>query len=555
MGVRAHSACWITHRLPIFPNIAILPPRHHIRENPRTLHLFHLAPPCETISVLANSGWVAAVEQDRIDITRATPVRRKGAPLWAQLLGALIVVVVAGLLAGLFSSLANGWLANAGLPLPLVTITAATPGAAPAGQAQQGQGQQGQRQGQATAQGQGTPAGQPGQSGQAGQGGNRPGGAGGFGGPRAAVVVTAPATTATINNRLEAIGEGTSIQSVTITPASGGTLTTVVVKPGQVVAAGDVIATLDSGTQQNAYDRAVLGARDADAALDRAQSLAKVSSLSDVQLAAAQLAADQAHLAVNDAKLALSLRTITTPVAGSVGIIQANPGNLVSTQTVITTVEDTREVLVNFWVPERYSSQITLGQSLAAQSAALPGDSFTGTVTAIDNRVDPASRTLQVQATLPNPDGRIKSGMSFSVVLTFPGKTFPAVDPLAIQWSNQGAYVWRVVDSKAQKAMVQIVQRNTDGILVDGDIKPGDAIVTQGILQLTDGATVRLLGQPAPGGNGQGGQGAQAGAQGAAGQNPQNGQAAPQPPAGQSGQPSQYRHKGQGASSAPASAG
>ena len=73
------------------------------------------------------------------------------------------------------------------------------------------------------------------------------------------VVVTAPAVTATINNRLEAIGEGTSIQSVTITPASGGTLTTVAVKPDQVVAAGDVIATLDSGTQQNAYDRAVLG--------------------------------------------------------------------------------------------------------------------------------------------------------------------------------------------------------------------------------------------------------------------------------------------------------
>jgi len=505
------------------------------------------------------------VEQDRIDITRATPVRRKGAPLWAQLLGSLVVVVVAGLLAGLFSPLANGWLANAGLPLPLVTITTAAPGAAPAGQvqqgqAQQGQGQQGQRQGQTATQGQGAPAGQSGQvgqGGQGGQGGNRPGGAGGFGGSRTAVVVTAPAVTATINNRLEAIGEGTSIQSVTITPASGGTLTTVAVKPGQVVAAGDVIATLDSGTQQNAYDRAVLGARDADAALARAQSLAKTNSLSDVQLAAAQLAADQAHLAVNDAKLALSLRTITTPVAGSVGIIQANPGNLVSTQTVITTVEDTREVLVNFWVPERYSSQITLGQTLAAESAALPGDGFTGTVTAIDNRVDPASRTLQVQATLPNADGRIKSGMSFSVVLTFPGKTFPAVDPLAIQWSNQGAYVWRVVDSKAQKAMVQIVQRNTDGILVDGDIKPGDAIVTQGILQLTDGATVRLLGQPAAGGNGQGGQG---GAQGAAGQNGQSGQAAQggqagQGQSGQSGQQSQYRHKGQGASSAPASAG
>src|SRR6185312_14200249 len=102
-----------------------------------------------------------------------------------------------------------------------------------------------------------------------------------------------------------------------------------------------------------------------------------------------------------------------------------------------------------------------------------------------------------------NPDGIIKPGMSFSVEMKFSGETFPSVDPLAIQWSNQGAYVWKVVDSKAQKGSVDIIQRNTDGVLVKGDVKPGDMVVTQGVLQLNDGLAVRQLASgPTDTGNG-----------------------------------------------------
>ena len=141
---------------------------------------------------------------------------------------------------------------------------------------------------------------------------------------------------------------------------------------------------------------------------------------------------------------------------------------------------------------------------------ALPGASFAGVVSAVDNQIDPTSRTLQVQATLPNPDGKIRPGMSFSVDMAFPGETFPAVDPLSIQWSNAGAYVWKIIDGKVQKGMVEIVQRNSDGVLVHGDVAPGDQVVTQGVLQLSDGLAVRLLDAPQdPQGQGQQGQAAQ----------------------------------------------
>ena len=102
---------------------------------------------------------------------------------------------------------------------------------------------------------------------------------------------------------------------------------------------------------------------------------------------------------------------------------------------------------------------------------------------------------------------------------------------MSIQWSNKGAYVWKVVDSKAVKGMVEIVQRNSDGVLVKGDVKPGDAVVTQGVLQLNDNMTVRLLDQVAAGQ----GQGSQAGAPATPAK---DGQGAGQPPASQE-QPAQ----------------
>lgn len=442
------------------------------------------------------------MEQDKIDVTRATPVSgagstgaRRGAPLWLQLLLSLAVIIIAVGIAALFNPTANNMVGRVGLSLPLLTgSNDDTPAAAPQAQGRQGQGagqQQAAAQGQGGGQRQGGGAGRP----------------GGFAGSRTAVVVTAPVTSGTINNKLTSIGEGSAIRSVTINTAQGGTLVSVDVKPGDKVAAGARIATLDAGSQQIAYDKAQLAAKDADAALARAQSLAKSNAVSDAQVAAAQLASSQAQLALNDAKLALDQRTITTPISGTVGLIQVTPGNLINAQTVVTTVEDDSGILINFWVPERYSSQISVGMPVTATSAALAGKSFTGAVTAVDNKIDPASRTLQIQATLPNPDNVIRAGMSFSVDMTFPGETFTSVDPLSIQWSNTGAYVWKVVDGKATKAMVDIIQRNSDGVLVKGDVKEGDAVVTQGVLQLTDGAAVRLLDAPQTAADGGGGQG------------------------------------------------
>ena len=213
-------------------------------------------------------------------------------------------------------------------------------------------------------------------------------------------------------------------------------------------------------------------------------------------LTAAQLAAANADLALRNAELALARRTITSPIDGTVGLLRVTPGNYVAAQTAITTVDDTSSILIDFWVPESYAAQLSPGMPVTVSALALPGRDFSGDISAMDSRIDPASRTLQVQAEIPNPDNALRAGMSFSVSLAFPGETYPAVNPLAILWSAEGSYVWQYQDGTAKRVMAEIVQRNSDGVLVRADLLPGDAIITEGILQLSDGMAVTLLDGP-----------------------------------------------------------
>ncbi|KRA97367.1 hypothetical protein ASD83_09500 [Devosia sp. Root685] len=385
---------------------------------------------------------------------------------------ASIAVLAAAVLAWLFFAPgAPQVLSNAGIVLPFGPQAQAD--ASPAPQS----GGQGPRPGGQT---------------QGGPGGGRPGGFA----PRTTNVITTGVTLVRINDTLAAIGEGTPVRSVTVAANSGGELTEVLVRPGQVVETGATIARFDAAAEQIEYDRAQLALEDARATFTRTQGLASTNVVAGTALTAAQLSAANAELALRNAEMALSRRTIESPISGKVGLIRVTPGNYVPAQTTVTSIDDTSSILIDFWVPERYAAQIEPGMAVSVNAIALPGQTFTGDISAIDTRIDPASRTLQVQAEIPNPENRLRAGMSFTVSLAFPGETYPAVNPLAILWSAEGSYVWKYLDGKATRVMAEIIQRNSDGVLVRADLKPGDAIITEGILQLSEGASVTLLEGP-----------------------------------------------------------
>jgi RND family efflux transporter MFP subunit len=308
-------------------------------------------------------------------------------------------------------------------------------------------------------------------------------------------IVASPAGTATINDRLQAIGTGRANATVTVNPYSSGRLTELLVQSGTHVEKGDVIAKLDSETEVIARDRAQVAIEDAQSKLDRVKSLRASNAATPVAVADAQVTLANARLALRDAELALERRSVVAPIEGTVGILPIAAGNYVTSQSAIATLDDRSSILVDFWVPERFAAAVKVGAQLSATPLANPNQVYTGTVSAIDNHIDENSRTLLVKATIANPADSLRAGMSFQIGMRFPGDTYPAVSPLAIQWGTDGAYVWAVANGKAKRVPVRIIQRNTETVLIDAPVASGDMVVTEGTQSVSEGGDVRIAGQ------------------------------------------------------------
>ncbi|QDC00626.1 efflux RND transporter periplasmic adaptor subunit [Mesorhizobium sp. 8] len=306
------------------------------------------------------------------------------------------------------------------------------------------------------------------------------------------MVVAAAATTETINDRLQAIGTGRAKATVTVNPYSSGRMTELLVESGAHVEAGQVIARLDSDVEQIALDKAVAGRDDAKAKVDRLRALRASNAATAVQLSDAELELRNDELSVHDAQVSLDRRSVVSPIAGTVGILPIAAGNYVTSTSAIATVHDRSSILVDFWVPERFAAAVRIGAELTATSLASPKDVFKGTVSAIDNHIDEKSRTLWVQATIANPADSLRAGMAFQVGMKFPGNTYPAVSPLAIQWGADGAFIWVVKDGKAQSVPVRIIQRNSQTVLVDAPVAVGEMVVTEGVQSVRQGGAVRI---------------------------------------------------------------
>jgi len=330
--------------------------------------------------------------------------------------------------------------------------------------------------------------------------GGRPGAGGAGGGP--ATVIALEATPQVMRDIVTAIGTARAARSVVLTPQMAGKISTLAVASGDYVTTGSLIAELDSEAARIALDRAAFLVADAQATLDRLARLQRSGSTTETLVQEAELALQTARLEQRDAEFVLSQHRILAPIDGWVGILAAEVGNQVDPGTELTRIEDRSSLLVEFRVPERIVSRIRAGDPVSATPLADPALELSGTISALDNRVDETSRTLLVQAAIANGEDRLRPGMALRMSLAFTGDSHPAVDPLAIQWGADGAFVWAARDGKALRLPIRILQRNSDAVLVEGDFQPDDLVVTEGVQALRPGSEVQLAPQdgaaPAP---------------------------------------------------------
>lgn len=386
-------------------------------------------------------------------------------PLWKQLAISIALLFAALCSWVYFSPGAGQTLVSMGVPQSVVALVSGQP----EGEGQQAEGQSAQEAGRGQGQG---------------QGGRR-------GGNQNILVATQPVTIGVVNDRLSAIGDGEAIEAVTVMPQASGTIAEILVSSGQKVKKGDIIARLDREEQVILRDQAAVALR---SAKEKAESYRNLQSFSRLDVLDAQIAEEQAQLQLTTAELNLKRRDIVAPIDGTIGIVGVSIGDNVTNTTAIVSLDNRSQLLVDFWAPERFAAAVTPGMAVEASSVSRPGQVFKGSVEAVDNRVDEASRTIRIRAKIDNPDDVLRAGMSFNVVMRFPGDQYAAVNPLAVQWDGEGSFVWQIIDNKSVKTRVTIVQRNSDQILVDSSLTEGDVVAVEGLQRVREGGAVEVAG-------------------------------------------------------------
>ncbi len=319
--------------------------------------------------------------------------------------------------------------------------------------------------------------------------------------PAAIAVITAVAHERQLDIGLQAIGTANANESVDITSKTTNMVTAIRFGDGENVAAGQVLVELDRETTTAELAAATAAYEESRSQFNRSRELVATQALSRAQHEQLEATMKANEARVQAAQARLSDTYIRAPFAGRTGLRQVSLGALISPGTLITTLDDTRTMKVDFAVPEAQVGALRPGQKISARTSAYPGREFTGSVASVDSRVDAATRSVLVRATVPNRDGALKPGMFLTVDLSQDERPALVIPEEALVPEQARQFVYVVEGDVVAKREVQLGRRQPGFVEITAGVRAGERVVIEGTIKLRHGAPVREAGQvePAPG--------------------------------------------------------
>jgi membrane fusion protein, multidrug efflux system len=310
---------------------------------------------------------------------------------------------------------------------------------------------------------------------------------------------------------LSAIGTMAAVHGVTVSADLPGIVDSISFDSGRPVREGEILAQLDT-RQEQAQLAAVEAARDlARLNFDRMRGLVDQGAISRAEYDQSAAEQKQTEARVGEIRATIARKTIRAPFSGILGIRQANRGQYLAGGDPIVPLQSLHPIYVNFGVPQQEAGQVRAGRTVRVTTEDLAGAAFSGRVTAIDSTVDEATRNVQVQATLPNPDGKLRPGMFVqTAVILGASRSVVTLPASAISYAPYGDSVFVVTDLKdpngrpyrgVRQQVVKLGGARGDQIAVVSGIKAGDEIVTSGVFKLRNGAAVLVNNTVRPGNN------------------------------------------------------
>jgi len=301
------------------------------------------------------------------------------------------------------------------------------------------------------------------------------------------------------SDQIRVLGVARGERSVNVTSSTTELITRVLFADGQYVSAGAPLVELQAREEDAAIIEARANVNQAQREYDRYKALADRGVAPQVMLEQAETGLETARASLQAAQARRGDRVIRAPFSGRVGLTTVTPGTLINPGAVITTLDDTSTIRVDFPLPERYLNLLRPGAQLTATADAYGDEPFTGRIALIDTRVNETTRAATARAEFPNPGGRIRPGMLMRVAVQQGQRQSAAVPESAVQYEGAGAFVYRIAPgqngSTAQRVEVETGAVENGFVEILSGIEAGDRIVGSGLNRIQPGAPVSVGGQ------------------------------------------------------------
>jgi membrane fusion protein (multidrug efflux system) len=301
---------------------------------------------------------------------------------------------------------------------------------------------------------------------------------------------------------LEAVGSLSSPQGVMLSADLPGTVTSISFESGSHATNGQLLVQLDT-RQEEAQLRTAKAKLDlAKHNLERNTGLRQSHVIADFAYDESKSQYDAAVASVEETQATIDRKTIRAPFSGDLGIRQINAGQYLKSGDPIVQLESLDPIYANFALPQQNLGTLRVGESVLMQADGLPGKVFKGSITAINSMVDTSTRNIQIQATFPNPQHILRSGMFAGIQVQLPeGQNVIMIPSTSVQYAPYGDSVFVIEQMKdpqgkeytgVREQTVTLGKTKGDQIAVLKGLKPGDEIATSGVFKLRQGGAVKV---------------------------------------------------------------
>lgn len=318
--------------------------------------------------------------------------------------------------------------------------------------------------------------------------------------PPPETVTTADVRADKWESALTAVGSLEAVQGVTVSAEMSGRVEKIEFESGSNVNEGDLLLQQDTSSER-ARLRAVNATLSlAKSELERRKELVKRRTISQSDFDKAEAEYLQALAEADNIRTAIEKKTIRAPFAGRLGIRLVNLGQILNEGDPIVSLQTLDPIFVNFFLPQQELGMVSEGLSVRLTNDSPSAETFEGKITAINPQVDASTRSVRIQATVPNPGKQLRPGMFANVTVVLPEReqvlTVPSTAVLHAPYSDSVFVVeekkdesGRTVQSVRQQ-FVRFGEKKGDYIAVLDGLKAGQTVVSTGVFKLRNGQAV-----------------------------------------------------------------